>query len=111
MMIPLNRETSGTIHHTSFRGRYCSLHEVRTLVVDVAELLHLGRPHVAFDQHVWLAQRCKQCDLDCPGRLYTVTDGRRRLAAVQAGQLLEGHTPHGQVDVVRVSGRKAPCNP
>ena len=74
-------------------------HEFLALLVQPAEGLHRlswrrcskaarGRPHVAVDEHAGLAQPGEALGLHSPRRLHPRPDGGRRLAAVQARQLV-----------------------
>ena len=67
--------------------------------VDRAELLYLGRAHVAVDEHVGLAQVGEAFVLDLARGFHPRADDFGRLAALERGQLFEGYAAHVQVDV------------
>ena len=58
-------------------------HEILACCVDRAEFLHLGRAHVAVDEHVGLAQLGEAFVLDLARRFYPAADHFRGLTALE----------------------------
>ena len=82
-------------------------HEVAPSLVELAEVLHLGRPHIAVDQQVGLAQAGKASFLHLARPLHPRADGGRRFSPGQVGQFLEGDARHIHMDVDAVHERPA----